>query len=38
MDHMLYWWVFLAITVFSAGLALALVPAARKLDLVDHPD
>ncbi|MEE4217686.1 MAG: MraY family glycosyltransferase [Xanthomonadales bacterium] len=37
MDAMLHWWVFLAVTVFSAGLALALIPAAKKVDLVDHP-
>ena len=34
---MLHWWVFLAVTVFSTGLALVLVPAFRKLGLVDHP-
>ena len=37
MEDMLYWWVFLALTILSAGLALALVPAARKTGLVDHP-
>jgi UDP-GlcNAc:undecaprenyl-phosphate GlcNAc-1-phosphate transferase len=37
MENMLHWWVFLAITVLSAGLSLALVPAARKLGLVDQP-
>ena len=37
MEEMHHWWVFLAITVFAAGLALALVPAARKFGLVDHP-
>ena len=37
MDQMLHWWVFLALTVLSAGLALSLVPAAGKLGLVDHP-
>ena len=37
MDEMLHWWVFLAVTVLSAGLALVLVPAAKKIGLVDHP-
>ena len=35
---MLHWWVFLAIVVLSAGLGLVLIPAARKIGLVDHPE
>lgn len=37
MEEMLHWWVFLALTVLSAGLGLVLIPAAKKFDLVDHP-
>jgi len=37
MNEMLHWWVFLALAVLSAGLALALVPAAAKIGVVDHP-
>ena len=37
MEEMHHWWVFVAITVFSAGLALVLVPAAKKVGLLDHP-
>ena len=34
---MLHWWVFLAITALAAGLGIVLIPAAKKVGLVDHP-
>jgi len=34
----MYGWVFLALIVLSAGLALALVPAASKIGVIDHPE
>jgi UDP-GlcNAc:undecaprenyl-phosphate GlcNAc-1-phosphate transferase len=32
-----YWWILPLVALLTAGLALALVPAALKIDLVDHP-
>ena len=37
MEQMLHWWVFLAITALAAGLGIVLIPAAKKVGLVDHP-
>ncbi len=38
MQEIQHWWVFLAITVLGMGLALALVPLAAKIGVIDHPE